>query len=322
MKGQSYVPKSGIPSQLEWHWNDGIYTFGNRKDILKEEAVNRAEKSERHTPHKYVWRTSVPKEWYKFKPPQEFVNVRQTEKGVTSLEFLGETQKYIHQICHSKLKLPSQPVVKPPKVIVGKSSPSRRDRHNPPSSKRDLHQVELSVSPSSLPKRLKSSVESLPAIKYQHTPSSSAEVCKLVGIDLELAGSFDEHYKITRYSLPKALSVFRRDSTQSTEKLRTNSQIDEFLGRFDKPHIPPDPPKQKIGMDGWKLAKIKGPSASMHKNSSHQVLLTPKLTRNTHEETQDSRTSEVYFEYLNYKKWWADQPLRRKEDTSGQCSQD
>jgi hypothetical protein len=35
MKGRHYVPYFGKDIHLEWHWNDGTYTYGNRKDIAK-----------------------------------------------------------------------------------------------------------------------------------------------------------------------------------------------------------------------------------------------------------------------------------------------
>jgi hypothetical protein len=33
MKGRNYTPCSGIETHVEWHWNDGAYTYGNQDNL-------------------------------------------------------------------------------------------------------------------------------------------------------------------------------------------------------------------------------------------------------------------------------------------------
>lgn len=71
----------------------------------------------------YNWKASVPYGWLRLKPSNSFKHVREMNQHGNTLEFLNETQKYIHLISHPKLV--DAPKSSPPRVITASGSPVR-----------------------------------------------------------------------------------------------------------------------------------------------------------------------------------------------------
>lgn len=46
----------------------------------------------------YVWDTSIPERWKRIMGPEGFVHISKSSRAKNTLEFMVETQKYIHQI--------------------------------------------------------------------------------------------------------------------------------------------------------------------------------------------------------------------------------
>lgn len=297
MKGKSYVPNSFNHTQLRWHWNDGIYTFGNRNDIQEEQKSPRPweELEEDQAKYVYVWKASVPEEWYKYKSPDEFVSVSQTGKCSTTLDFLGSTQKYIHQICHHKLKPINQPLIKPPKVIIGRTASITKTPLTSKISK--THRLTSSTTEPHLPKIPKRteriSLHVLPNLTRTFTEGNKDDELVLK----TKPNLSHKDYLVTSYALPKGLSPLKKLKHQDPAKPYTNHEIDAFLGRFEKGQTPKEPPKLKTGMDGWKLAQIVSPRT---KPKPHKSLAVP--SKSTREFREGSPPTELYLEYLNYKK--------------------
>mmetsp|Transcript_2 Transcript_2/g.2 ORF Transcript_2/g.2 Transcript_2/m.2 type:complete len:315 (-) Transcript_2:27-971(-) len=307
MKGKSYVPSAINDNHLEWHWNDGIYTFGNRKDIEQLEETKKPWEDDEKK-HVYVWKASVPREWYRFKSPESFVSIKESGKSSTTLEFLGSTQKYIHQICHHGLAVKDHPVHKKPKVVYGRASSVNRDY--PEIQPMEIKTHRLAASVTHFGEKNRKSAVTLPPLE-EHVPkpslpnSTASESYKVVDLVLEGGQTSPEDYKITKYALPKGLTSLRRRNKEEQEpRIQSNHKIDDFLTRFEKPHKPADPPKVKLGMDGWKLAKARSPLKKLKRRVPIMSPTSTKATRDFESERFESTSSEVYLEYLNYKRGW------------------
>lgn len=319
MKGKTYIPYSGTEPRLAWHWNEGIYTFGNRTDA----AGEREAKPWKETNPKvrvsqliYNWKSSVPHQWYSLKSPDTFVHVKDSGKSSTTLEFLGATQKYIHKICHPNYKLSGADSLKRPKILYGRTQ--SQSRIITPKPKEPLFtnspspRIVKSVSAPDLD-RLTDILAMSPVRHRKSNPktASFSDSCKMTKLSPDLVNDNNEDYKVTLYSLPRALSSVRKmRRTQTGTAMTRKSSVEEFLNRFEKPlQTSIEPQKVKAGMDGWKLAK----HSSTRKLRTRKAAHTPKLKAPPMEfaELFEGKNPEVYLDYLQFKKAWVEECSRR-----------
>jgi hypothetical protein len=322
MKGKTYVPFTGTEPHLNWHWNGGVYTFGNRNDIDSSRGNKpwlNSESKVKPSQLIYNWRTSVPKEWYGLKSPDTFVHIKDSGKSATTLEFLGATQQYIHKICHPNELLIDQQPIKPPKILFGrpKSVAQALPRPNssmmqaspvPKPSKTNYKQLVASSSAPLLSTRLFTSA-SKKSEEIKPRPEAPLETRRMIELSPELQVDSGENYKVTHYALPRALASSKKSRSLTSAPSR-NKNIDQFLGRFEKPQTPIEPPKPKVGLDGWKLARIRTTSRKMR---LPKTSFTPKLTSKGKGPWDfGGKHPEVYLDYLQFKKSWVEERSSRE----------
>jgi hypothetical protein len=56
------------------------------------------------SPIVYVWKTSIPDTWRRVYGESHFKHITQTKQPINTIEFLKETQGYIHNICRNDLR--------------------------------------------------------------------------------------------------------------------------------------------------------------------------------------------------------------------------
>ena len=96
------------------------------------------------SPRVYVWKTSIPKTWMRVYGESHFKHITQTKLPINTIDFLKETQGYIHNICRNDLRdrvssgssklhatssLPSKPALKRIRLSSGMYSSSNSPRY-------------------------------------------------------------------------------------------------------------------------------------------------------------------------------------------------
>lgn len=56
------------------------------------------------SPIVYVWKTSIPNTWMRVYGESHFKHITQTKQPINTIEFLKETQGYIHNICRNDIR--------------------------------------------------------------------------------------------------------------------------------------------------------------------------------------------------------------------------
>jgi hypothetical protein len=307
MKGRNYVPSSRREPHLPWR--EGNYSHDN--SLAVEGATTQRPRKASKAKVKprqimYNWKTSVPKEWYNLKAPETFVHVKDAGSSASTLEFLKSTEKYIHKICHPNFKKDSS--ARMPKIIVGRSKqPTPIKLLADPAESHDLPEPHKSPQPRHL--KVVSSV-SVPHIsqrfcKTELSPRQKpvlVESCRVVDLSPKLVDN--EVYKAKHYVMPRALSSVRK-SRLLPKTAGKNRTIDDFMNRFDKAQQPmANPPRNRTGVDGWKLQRVKKSLSKRHLKgvSNSQKSMTVSRDPEVREEG-----TEVYLEYLMHKRRGVDE---------------
>lgn len=186
----------------------------------------------------YNWRTSVPQGWYRLKARECFKSVKELNLHSNTLEFLDQTQKYIHLISHpSQIE---QHIKSAPQLI----SPSKVSKQPsaPPSSASPLRHT--AVSPAVSPPQVQldgveaSLYEKKSPFRRLRTPSPPKQRRRWEFDEKEgrnepkrerLTG---DSYVVTSYARPRALLSVKR-SRRGPIAIK-NIDIRSFLDRFEK----------------------------------------------------------------------------------------
>jgi hypothetical protein len=230
MKGRHYVPYVGKETHLDWHWNDGIYTYGNRKDI--DESQLKPWENDPTAPVLYRkvvynWRTSVPKEWYRLKSPDRFKHVKEMNLHSNTLEFLGETQKYIHLICH------------PPQIqehlanrVIGRAESFNQIRRPSPPTTSDspVPKIEESTRLARHLSRKKASRHHSPVMTKEAEQNRIPDL-KIIKSRTEETLQASSQYSSSQAVLPRPFTTSKKQKVSA--HVKKNSSIQAFLDRFD-----------------------------------------------------------------------------------------
>jgi hypothetical protein len=237
MKGRNYVPHTGTFTRLEWHWNDGIYTYGNRRDMMQ--ANPKPWDFDPQSPVLdrqvvYNWRASVPQGWYRLKARECFKSVKELNLHSNTLEFLDQTQKYIHLISHPshieqhiksapQLISPSK-VSKQPSALLSSASPLHHTAVSPPHVQFDGVEASLYEKKSPL-RRLRTPSPTKQRRRWEFDVKGGRKESKTE----RLTG---DSYVVTSYARPRALHSAKR-SRRGPIAIK-NIDIQCFLDRFEK----------------------------------------------------------------------------------------
>jgi hypothetical protein len=255
----------------------------------------------------YNWKTSVPKEWYNLKAPESFVHVKDAGSSATTLEFLKSTEQYIHKICNPNFK--EAKTAGKLKVIVGRSKQATPMKlladppqpHEPPEPLK-----------APMPRNLKAvKSASVPNISQRFSKTFSprqkpvlVESCRVLDLSPELVDN-EEVSKVKHYVQPRALSSVKSSRLVPKTTAAKNRTIEDFMNRFEKAKQPlAKPPRNRTGVDGWKLQKIK---QSITKGHSKRVSYSQKSMTISRDPEATEEGMEMYLDYLKFKKRWVDE---------------
>lgn len=86
----------------------------------------------------YTWESSIPEKWRLIKGDKFFLNVKNTMKPHSTLEFLQETQKYINKIRASQHSSPSNTTTHSRRLSIEYGKPPKLSPLNIKASKRSV----------------------------------------------------------------------------------------------------------------------------------------------------------------------------------------
>lgn len=97
MKGKQYTPSHPYS---EFYDIDLLGDYNTFKYPIKSKTIKKFKVNTREfSPIRYMWKTSVPANWFKLASPNRFIDIRlENLKNRNTLQFLEETQKYIYHI--------------------------------------------------------------------------------------------------------------------------------------------------------------------------------------------------------------------------------
>mmetsp|Transcript_1891 Transcript_1891/g.4176 ORF Transcript_1891/g.4176 Transcript_1891/m.4176 type:complete len:212 (+) Transcript_1891:363-998(+) len=198
-------------------------------------------------------------------------------------------------------------MLKAPKVIMGRSKSHRKLPIPKEQTQIKGPGIFSSASTPNFEKRLNKSAALVR--KEADKPKTAVHLndsCRVVELSPDNLFEDTDQYKVTRYSIPRALTSTRKSRSQTGNAANRNRSIEEFLNRFEKPSSPVEPPPRKVGMDGWKLAKIKSNS---RRHNSRKAFFTPKMLSPPIEfgELDEGKSPEIYLDYLQFKRMWANE---------------
>lgn len=205
----------------------------------------------------------MPKQWYRLKSPDRFKHVKEMNLHSNTLEFLDETQKYIHLISHP-LHIDEHLAATQHKTVIPKSpKPVKSHRPASPTPARTVRTPEFPVMSREEATNL---FNQLNDKKVSRDPSPSllkgslrgrSAVRKIQKSKTEERLHEGSSYLVTTYSMPRVLTS-NRPFTRAPIKMR-NNKIQAFLDRFDSL------PKERLVFNPQspKGSKITSPKAKL-----------------------------------------------------------
>lgn len=85
------------------HSTLGVFDFSKVPE-LRPPTVHKPWKIRPKSPIVYVWKSSIPSTWIKVYGESHFKHITQTKLPINTIQFLKETQSYIHNICTTNLR--------------------------------------------------------------------------------------------------------------------------------------------------------------------------------------------------------------------------
>lgn len=213
----------------------------------------------------YQWKSSIPQRWVDIKGDNYFEHVHKSNQPYTTLQFLKETQKYIHYICTGdrRIKSPYKEILPNYRALSHSQSHSEyvQDKPSPPQS--------ATENSKNFPRRSSRQTANLPQRSTSPTSYIRPSYLKISRCNSHATLVSDppqdlnsSPYAIHKFAIPNGVSSFPKLKTSASECQLNNQELNNFLHRFDKKKVDFTPVKISRGFSGYKLTHPKGMSRS------------------------------------------------------------
>ena len=209
----------------------------------------------------YQWRSSIPQRWVDIRGDDYFEHVHQSNQPNTTLQFLKETQKYIHYICTGDRHIQSsyKEILPNSRVLSHSQSHSEyvQEKASLPSSATENSKSfprRSSRQAANLPKK---SVSPTRYIRPSYFKISRCNSHAPIVSDSPQEGN-SSPYAVHNFAIPNAITSFPKLKTSASECQLNNQDLKDFLHRFDKKKVDFTPVKISRGFSGYKLTQPKG----------------------------------------------------------------
>lgn len=222
---------------------------------------NRPWKEKPLIPSVYIWKSSLPESLIKEQGEKAFKHISQTTRNKNTLDFLKRNQKYMRIIADSHRHTPSM------RISLAQSRISTPHLVNRSKEKED-HQFStlLSVFPQNSIENINSSLLTKSQSQQDFPDDFTLNTAKRLRIQTDLVKSvieFEpdlpnyerEKFIVNRFSLPKLL-VGTRKAGKSKINFK-NQEVNNFINRFEKKDKVILTNKVRLGVNGWKLIRVK-----------------------------------------------------------------
>ncbi|CAG9328118.1 unnamed protein product [Blepharisma stoltei] len=244
----------------------------------------------------YNWKSSIPERWIEIKGLDHFKHVSEASNIKNTLDFLIASQKYINKISQPALeKYHSPKEHKSKKSLKPKTSKDQGKQvfeFNTPISKHlDPERIPIK------PLKSKSSFTARQWPKKRFTNSLKTKYLiksKFFQFEdylihenesLPYIQPVADKYTITKFALPNGLVSAHKENGEPDIKnisTQSNPRLEEFLKRFEKKSSTINTPKERKGVNGWKLTRgslksfLKKKMPPQRSNSDGPLMIAPK----------------------------------------------